>query len=55
MDERTYKSLRRLLSYCGQEEKEDYEARPSTIHIYRDIERLQEWVDEVAKYYPTNN
>ena len=47
IDDPTLRALTRLLAYCEQEEKENYESAPSRIHIYNDIERLRKWVDGV--------
>lgn len=44
MGGQTYTSLIRLLAYCEAEERDDYEANPSVIHIYNDIKRLREYV-----------
>jgi hypothetical protein len=49
MDKETFASLWRLLAYCYEEEKDNYEANPSKIHIIHDLQRLNEWVIERGK------
>jgi hypothetical protein len=48
MDKETFASLGRLLAYCYEEEKDNYEANPSKIHIFHDLQRLNEWAIEEA-------
>jgi hypothetical protein len=42
MDKETFAILGRLLAYCYEEEKDNYEANPSKIHIFHDLQRLNE-------------
>jgi len=46
MDKETFASLGQLLAYCCEEEKDNYETNHSKIHIFRDLQRLDEWAIE---------
>ena len=46
MDKETFASLGRLLAYCYEEEKDNYEVNPSKIHIFHDLQQMNEWVIE---------
>ncbi len=46
---KTYRSLYVMLEYLENEEKKHYEesGQPES-HIYRDIERVREWLDDIS-------
>jgi len=52
MDEKTYRSLRRIVEYLYADEQRDFLAsEDKKDHIFHDIMRVDGWTEEVAKDY----